>query len=473
MTADELAALGRAIEARFGLRVDDRPAAIDELGERRAAVRDEPIASYIARVANGDAAELRALARELTVGETYFFRHAEQFHAFADVALPARLAARGRIRVLSAGCASGEEAYTLAMIARDRVADPRTVAIHAVDVNPAALELAARGRYSRWSLRATPPELEHRWFRTDGRAVVVDESVRGAVAFAEANLATDGELWAPQRWDVIFCRNVLMYFTEARSQEVIARIVGSLAPGGYLFLGHAETLRGRADLELCHTHGTFYYRSVGGPDFVVTGGPMFAPPAPLDTAWVDDIHAATERVHAIVDGALAAIVPVAPRDELAEIQALYTQERFAEALDRIAALPAPLARETLLLRALVLTHAGQLAEAEAACTALLAVDPGAADAHYLRALCRDSAGDTTGAAEHARRAAALDPSFAMAHVQLGLLARRAGDRDAAVRALGRAIELLEREDAARLALFGGGFGRGALVALCRAELAGR
>jgi chemotaxis protein methyltransferase CheR len=125
----------------------------------------------------------------------------------------------------------------------------------------------------------------------------------------------------------------------------------------------------------------------------------------------------------------------------------------------------------LLLRAVLLTHGGRLALAEETCRRLLALDELNAGAHYLLALCREGAGDRRAAAEHDQVAAYLDPAFAMPRLHLALLARRHGDRETARRELAQAALLLEREDASRLLLFGGGFGREALVALCRAELA--
>jgi chemotaxis protein methyltransferase CheR len=119
----------------------------------------------------------------------------------------------------------------------------------------------------------------------------------------------------------------------------------------------------------------------------------------------------------------------------------------------------------------VLTHSGRFADARAACAELLAADAGSAEANYLLALCCDSTGDTDGAAQLARRAAEIDPSFAMPRVHLGLLARRIGDRPIALRELAHAITLLEREAPTRLALYGGGFSRQALLGMCRAELA--
>jgi chemotaxis protein methyltransferase CheR len=152
---------------------------------------------------------------------------------------------------------------------------------------------------------------------------------------------------------------------------------------------------------------------------------------------------------------------------------LLKSERFGEALDAVHRLPREAATdpEVLLLRATLLTHSGQLAEAEQACRDLLEVDELNAGAHYLLALCREGAGDAEGAIHHDQLAAYLDPGFAMPRLHLGLLARRTGDRSGAGRELTQALDLLRREDGSRLLLFGGGFSREALAALCHAELA--
>jgi chemotaxis protein methyltransferase CheR len=118
------------------------------------------------------------------------------------------------------------------------------------------------------------------------------------------------------------------------------------------------------------------------------------------------------------------------------------------------------------------THAGRLAEAEAACRDLLAQDELNAGAHYLLALCREGLGDRAGAVEHDQVAVYLDPGFAMPHLHLGILARRVGEKATARRELARALALLAGEDSARLLLFGAGFSREALGALCRAEIVG-
>jgi chemotaxis protein methyltransferase CheR len=151
---------------------------------------------------------------------------------------------------------------------------------------------------------------------------------------------------------------------------------------------------------------------------------------------------------------------------------LLEKERYDDALAIVGKFPAESAAdpEALLLRAALLVHAGQIDQAETACKDLLRIDELNAGAHYLRALCLESKGDSAAAAEQDRVAAYLDPAFAMPRLHLGLLTRRTGDRAAARVEFARALTLLQGEDASRLVLFGGGFGRDALLALCRAEL---
>jgi chemotaxis protein methyltransferase CheR len=161
--------------------------------------------------------------------------------------------------------------------------------------------------------------------------------------------------------------------------------------------------------------------------------------------------------------------------DLARAMELLRCERYRDALALIDALPLEAARdpEVLLLRAVLLTHGGNLRDAEQACRQLLDVDELHSGAHYVMALCQEGLGDRKRAAEHDQLAIHLDAGFAMPHLHLGLLAKREGEHAVVQRELGRALALLQGEEPSRLLLFGGGFGRAALVALCRAELAAR
>ena len=479
-----------AVAKHLGLHFEDaRSNELSEVFRRLCAASDGGAAAYLARLeaASPPRKELQALARELTVGETYFFRNPEQLRAFAEVALPERRAARANVarpaspasvRILSAGCASGEEAYSLAIISRECGALASEVAISAFDVNPAALEKAAEGRYSTWSLRETPVDLRERWFRKVGRDYAVAPSIRSAVRFEERNLAApEPDLWFPESYDVIFCRNVLMYLTAETARAVVVRLKGALVPGGYLFLGHADSLRELSqEFLLLNTHGTFYYQRA--TEGAVAAVPPPRPPSarPPDAMWIDAVRQSTERIRAMSERPTDAPPPMAsaPRSEywLAESMDLLARERFADALERLDRLPQEEARDpdVLLVRAVLLTHAGQLEAAERVCSELCARGAESAGAHYLLALCREGAGDRAGAVENDRMATSLDPGFAMPRLHLGLLARRAGDLRGAQIELGQALGLLAGEDAARILLFGGGFTREALTRLCRAEL---
>lgn len=492
-TAD-IERLRALVGAALGLDLDEGKHALlaDVLRSRSQATGVDAPAYLDALAASPQPQELRRLAAEFTVTETSFFRNVEQFDAFGAVVLPDRIAARTAtrsLRILSAGCASGEEAYSLAAATRDCAGLAGwNVAIRGIDVNPSALRKARAGRYSDWSLRQTHAAERARLFRREGASFVLEPAIRTMVSFEERNLTRDdAQFWAPDSFDVIFCRNVLMYFAPETMRSVIARLTRSLSPGGFLFLGHAETLRGLStDFHLRHGQGAFYYqrretaealRPIG---FVPSRPPETRPVPSEATAtpmarganWVDAIRDAARRIDALAAKPTARPRPTAPGD-LRDAVALIERERFDDARELLRALPDASAHdpEVLLLHAVLHSHGGDLAAAERTCTELLALDEMNAGAHYLMALCRESAGDEEGAVAQDRIAAHLDPGFAMPRLHLGLLARRAGERDEARHQLRHALLLIEHEDSARLLLFGGGFSRGALRTLCRAELA--
>jgi chemotaxis protein methyltransferase CheR len=305
----------------------------------------------------------------------------------------------------------------------------------------------------------------------------VAPEARRRVTFETVNLADPHhDLWRRGSYDVVFCRNVLMYFSPEQRRAVIDRLAQALLPGGYLFLGHAESLSGLSDaFHLRHTHDAFYYQRKDESGRAARPAPVAPAPRPFrprslfDSAWSETIRAASERVTALLPDPQ----PPAPRarlNDLAPALELLRQERFGEALDHVGAQPDPADPAALLLSAVLQQQSGRLDEAEAACRRLLDIDDLSAGAHYVLALCREAAGDLAAAAEHDRIAAYLDPAFAMPRLHLGLLTRRRGERDEARRELAQALILLENEDTARLLMFGGGFNREALIALCRSAL---
>lgn len=426
--------------------------------------------------------ELRTLAQELTINETSFFRNVDQMNAFAEAVLPDRFAAQSatrRLRILSAGCASGEEAYSLAMILHNMpAARDYDVEIIGIDADMKVLKKAAAGRYSPWSLRQTPERYRRDFFRSDKQEFVLSDAIRNRVKFHERNLVLDdASFWAPGSFDIVFCRHVIMYFAHDMARAVVARIAQSLTPGGFLFLGTAETLRNLSDdFHLRHTHGTFYYQRQNELHCLAPGENCDA--VAVDIApqgdFVDVIDGATKRIQSLrTKGTRKPPVKRKKKPlDLDPVIELLRCERASEALALLNSLPTEDRRDpqVLLLTAILLTHGGDIARAETVCGEILSRDAGNAGAHYVMALCRENSGDLAGAIQWDRQAVRLDPSFAMPHLHFGLVARRAGDQTTARAELAKAATLIQGEDAARLLLFGGGFNREALLGLCRAQL---
>ena len=454
MTADEL--LGRfrdVLDARLGWRFDmEGGGRLVEVLHRRAKAIGLSPAAYVDRLAADPAGERAPLSEHLTVTETYFFRYAEQLRALADEVLPERVAARSGqrlLRLLSVGCSSGEEAYTLAIVARQARPDAGwTVSVLGVDANPAVLRHATAGRYSAWSLRETPDRVRRRWLRERDGGHEIEPDLRADVRFRLYHAPDDDDdLWRAGRYDVIFCRNVLMYLTPAATGALVRHMTRALAPGGCLFLGHTDSLGSDPDgLEVRQGHGTFYYRRTA-PAPRRTPDPPAGPPQRRATP-------ALRSRTGMHDRALG----------------MLREERFAAALavveDGLPDRPRP---RDLLLYGVVLAQAGRLSDAEAAGRRLLNLDALCADGHHLLGVCHED-GEAGVAAAQYRMAAHLDPAFAMPRLRLGVLARRRGDCRPAAADLDRALLLLRGETDERITLFGGGFGRAALTLLCRAEL---
>ncbi|WP_433383271.1 CheR family methyltransferase [Actinoplanes sp. CA-142083] len=452
-TGAEITRFRELLARRLGWTFTDRDAGqlaplLDERARAARMGRDD----YLNRLAArpwGD--ELTELVERLSITETYFFRHGEQFQALREEALPNRIAARAAeraLRLLSVACSSGEEAYSLAISARAALpGEDWLLSVVGVDANPVMLGLAAANRYSAWSLRETPDDVRARWFHQDGAGYRVADDAARITQFRRYNVADpDDELWRPDQYDVIFCRNLLMYLTPDVASSLVDRMAAALAPGGYLFLGHTDSLgSGPAGLELRHTHHAFYYRR---PAAVTAGAPPAQRPA---TAWAE---------------------PVPPSDEVYnKAVVLLGEERFAEALALLDQRPPePERSRDRLLRGVLLALSGRLDEAGEAARRLTEDDGLNADAHQLYGLCREGLGEVEEAIGQYRLAAYLDPVFALPRLRLGQLARRRGDERIAAGELERAQTLLAGEDDLRILLFGGGFGRIALTVLSRAEL---
>ncbi len=215
------------------------------------------------------AAELEAATEALTTNETYFFREPNQLKSFAEEILPALATARRaarRLRVWSAGCSSGEEAYTAAILLRGSgLFAGWDVSVFGSDIARKVLSVARSASYGPHAFRGVDAEAMIRWFQPAGERWTVDESIRGMVSFGHLNLLDEGAVDLVEPVDCIFCRNVLIYFDLPARRRVLESLHRRLLPGGYLLLGHSESLlNATSDFEMVQLRGDLVYRKPGG-----------------------------------------------------------------------------------------------------------------------------------------------------------------------------------------------------------------
>jgi chemotaxis protein methyltransferase CheR len=260
----EFVTLRDLIRDRFGIWYDDqkRFLLLSRLSTRLAKRGIETYGAYVQflRYDPRREDEWTDLASVLSNNETYFFRERAQLKALASKILDEFLQRSPRVRLWSAACSSGEEPYSLAMTLLETAKIPDAMlSIRATDISPRVLQLAGEGFYRALSFRATEPAMIQKWFRPQGDGFVVDERVKRLVSFARLNLLDGAAVAGEGPFDAIFCRNVLIYFDKPTQKRVVESFAKALRPGGYLFLGHAESL----------FHLTDLYDPIVGPDAIV------------------------------------------------------------------------------------------------------------------------------------------------------------------------------------------------------------
>jgi chemotaxis protein methyltransferase CheR len=488
-------ALAALLKERVGLHV--RPEGHAALRLAVAARLDE-----LAEVPDGDAYlrilvgedgddELRRLLPLVTVGKTSFFRDERQFRAL-DALLPRLLARpRGggrRLAIWSAGCATGEEPYSIAMSLAEAGADPTHVEILATDVNPEAVAHAARGFYEPRRLRDIPDALRARYFDLEGERPQVRPALRRFLGGIRSHNLVSAVFPRPSDgggWDIIFCRNVIIYFDTSTTQQVLTLFHGNLVPGGYLFLGYSESLfRLFEGFELTEVAGAFVYRR---PEIRMTPIPVYRPvrpqlplpPSPPRVKHVDTRPPADGAVTPAPLGASATSAegPLAPQQFLDGAIALFAEGRFGAARELLERWIEK-GGEDLAVRLTLANLYGILRQpdqARACYLAALSLEPLSAEAHLFYGIHLITTGEHDGAALELSRALFLDPDLALAHYYLGRCREAQRDPDRARLAYRNAVEAYRRRPDGKRQVFlgyypdipedGGAFARAAEYAL--------
>jgi chemotaxis protein methyltransferase CheR len=280
MTDDEFAALRAILEKSAGLVHDEsRRDSLNLAVAGRAEATGAPsVAAYLATLAGSrGAAERQQLIDVVTIQETHFFRNPPQIRALRQHVLPElirRSVAQNRpLTIWSAGCSTGEEPYSLAMLVRELLpmATRTHVRIIGSDVSASALAFAEAGRYGARAVQMAEPLDLERWFDVDGDAYVVRDDVRELVDLKLHNLITDPPPFDVGEVDLLLCRNVTIYFNRVTTKALMSRFHKTLSDGGYLFLGHSETLWQLSDaFTLLPLGDAFVYRRDDGPKGRVT-----------------------------------------------------------------------------------------------------------------------------------------------------------------------------------------------------------
>ena len=382
--------------------------------------------------------EIEILASCLTVGETYFFREKQSFEALEQHILPALLQARAgnerRLRIWSAGCCTGEEPYSIAMLL-DRLipnADTWNITLLATDINPAFLRKAAEGEYGEWSFRGTPDWIKERYFRPQGSSrFKLDERIRRRVTFAYLNLADDTYPSLTNNtnaMDVIFCRNVLMYFTPERAEKVAGNLHQAALNGGWLNVSPAETSNKLfSGFSPVVFPGAVFYRKV--PGVALLAGNDY-PPCLAVASPPEAIHP------------MAPVMPLEFRGKPPSLPAAPRLEAARPALDAMA-------REQDQTDALCATarlHAnqGKLVEAVEWCEKAIASDKLNPQSHYLLATIRQELGQPGAAEQSLKRALYLEPGFVLAYFALGNLRLSQGRNGESEHHFRNALALLQK-----------------------------
>lgn len=253
LSSEELALFNEFLTNRFGLHFPEHKREILEsrLAPRLRANRVQRFIDYYLLLQYDPEQELDELTHAVTNNESYFFRETSQFEALGGGAIQ-ELAAGGqpgRLRFLSAGCSSGEEPYTLNIFLQKLSTLPRAACqVEAIDIDGERLDMARQAIYRPGSLRALNEEqIDYYFIRHDPESFELKKRFREGVSFSAGNIVDPSSLRGIGTVDAIFCRNVLIYFSENAIQTTVENFATVLRPGGLLFLGHSESIIGLSD----------------------------------------------------------------------------------------------------------------------------------------------------------------------------------------------------------------------------------
>lgn len=386
--------------------------------------------------------QVEVLAKYFTVGETYFFREKRSFEILEKRILSDLIQSRrGKeqsLRIWSAGCSTGEEPYSIAILLSKMIPDLRNwnVNILATDINPLFLQKALEGVYSQWSFRDVPPLIKERYFKEAerGRFGILPH-LKSMVKFSYLNLAEDeypSFLNNTGMMDVILCRNVLIYFTPEQKEKVIKNFYRSLVDGGWLMVSPAETLHVQSSQFVpVNFNGAIFFKKEQRETIPEQDCQSAAPLFMLNTLNVLPEQQKNQKP---------------PQNLYAEALMLYDLGRYAEVerqlLENYSGNEWCLSGKITALLARSCANQGKLAEALEWCEKAVAAEKLNPGFHYLHATILQEQGQAEEAVIALKRALYLDQNFVLAHFSLGNVTRQQGRTKESDKHFNNAIRLL-------------------------------
>ena len=374
-------------------------------------------AAYIAQ-AMRDQDELTALIDLVVVPESWFFRDVDAFNAARSFVVTRINEVKRPIHILSIPCANGEEPYSMAMVLLDAGLSQNDVVIEGIDISFQAIERARQGIFPRNAFRTPDLSFRDRFFNSRGDAFDLAPEVRKMVRFRCGNLLNPDQQLQSSRFDLIFCRNLLIYFDEPTQRAAIARLNDLLMDDGLLFAGYAEaTTFCQHGFSMAPFPKAFALRKTSS---VVKFAPMVSAKSPVRRSQMRTAAAAVvkSRPRLQMTGTTAPAAPTARLDELLR--------HGRELADR-----------------------GTLDDAERAYRQCLQIAPDCAEAYFMLGLLNEQNENIAAAAEYLRRAVYLDPNHYDALCHLALLAGHEGDNNNAKQYRRRAARVYQRRNAER------------------------
>ena len=441
--------------------------------------------------------QIEILAAYLTIGETYFFREKKSFKVLEEYILPELIRSRRgtnqSLRIWSAGCCTGEEPYSIAILLSKMLPDWQDwhITILATDINSHFLKKASEGIYSEWSFRDTPLWVKERYFRRIKKnQFEILPDIKKRVTFFYLNLAEGG--YPPllnnlHKLDIIFCRNVLIYFAPKEAKKVIQNFYLSLEEGGWLVTGSSEVSHILfSQFVAVHFPHTILYKKMsknliylGELDYL-TGIAEVIPtsddrlearfnaikestlttPGGQNPEENRPTHKVTREAKITPQGepdlskrmspfSGQSIESISTGDGYGEALILYEQGRYAEAAEKILSLfshgqkESSLQEKATALLARIYANQGKLPEALSWCEKAIALNKLNPGYHYLLALILQEQGQIEEAMASLKRALYLDQNFVLAHFALGNLTRRQGKLEESARYFENTLTLLQ------------------------------